>query len=274
MTGKNPKATQFSLVLTSLLIVSLLLAACGGVAAGPAATGSEAASADSSSGSTAAISAGGLQEVPRNRTHIFMGGGREGQFVDHELWNPYAIGANHQVGPNIIYEPLAFYSAFADEELLWLAESYEYNEDFTELTLTLRDGGSVVLGGLISRTSSEGQQGVPWLGRIPILGHLFRTQSDSSSTTELMVMVIPYVIRNDSEAQNVSAQLRERIRLIGAQIEQNRAVEEFNAKSQGAPLPPPVPNAPPTASHQPDSPTGGQGSEMRASSAGRSGIPR
>ncbi|MCB0060688.1 MAG: ABC transporter substrate-binding protein [Caldilineaceae bacterium] len=141
MIGKSPKAARFSLVLTSLLIVSLLLAACGG-AAGPAETGSEAASVSnaSDSGSTAAVSASGLKEVPRNRTHIFMGGGREGQFVDHELWNPYAIGSNHQIGPNIIYEPLAFYSAFADEELLWLAESYEYNDDFTELTIKTRQG--------------------------------------------------------------------------------------------------------------------------------------
>ncbi|MEZ4620674.1 MAG: ABC transporter substrate-binding protein [Caldilineaceae bacterium] len=35
---------------------------------------------------------------------------------------------------------MAFYSAFADEELLWLAESYSYNDDFTELTIKTRSG--------------------------------------------------------------------------------------------------------------------------------------
>ena len=49
---------------------------------------------------------------------------RDGRWVDYELWNPYAIGANHQNGPNLIYEPLAYYSAFADKWYMWLAESY------------------------------------------------------------------------------------------------------------------------------------------------------
>lgn len=137
MNGRRPQSKHFALI-SLLLILSLVLAACGG--AEPAATGGEAAPAADSGDAAPAVSAGGLKEVPRNRTHIFMGGGREGQFIDHELWNPYAIGANHQVGPNIIYEPLAFYSAFADEELLWLAEDYEYNEDFTELTIKTRQG--------------------------------------------------------------------------------------------------------------------------------------
>jgi peptide/nickel transport system substrate-binding protein len=60
--------------------------------------------------------------------------------VDFELWNPYAIGANHQNGPGILYEPLAYYSAFADKEYLWLAEGYRYRGDFRELTIKIRSG--------------------------------------------------------------------------------------------------------------------------------------
>jgi len=66
--------------------------------------------------------------------------GREGRWVDHELWNPYAIGSNHQSGPGIFYEPLAYYSAFADKEYLWLAESYTYTPDFKALTIKTRPG--------------------------------------------------------------------------------------------------------------------------------------
>ncbi len=39
-----------------------------------------------------------------------------------------------------MYEPLAFYSAFADTEYMWLAESYEYSDDFKELIIKVRDG--------------------------------------------------------------------------------------------------------------------------------------
>ena len=74
-------------------------------------------------------------EVARDDTLILSHGGSDGRFIDHKLWNPYSIGANHQQGSNLIFEPLAFYSAFADEEIMWLAESYSYNEDFTELII-------------------------------------------------------------------------------------------------------------------------------------------
>ena len=44
-------------------------------------------------------------------------------------------------------------------------------------SLTLRDGGSLLMGGLISGNQSGGTTGVPVLGRLPVLGHLFRTDS-------------------------------------------------------------------------------------------------
>ena len=80
------------------------------------------------------------KNVPRNRTLTLVWLAREGRWVDFELWNPYAIGSNYQNGPGILYEPLAFYSAFADKEYLWLAEGYKYSPDFRELTIKTRSG--------------------------------------------------------------------------------------------------------------------------------------
>ena len=81
-----------------------------------------------------------VEEVSRDDTLMAYLGGAEGRFVDHELWNPYAIGANHQSGPNIIFEPLAFFSAFDSKTIPWLAESWDWNGDYTELTMNLRTG--------------------------------------------------------------------------------------------------------------------------------------
>jgi peptide/nickel transport system substrate-binding protein len=77
---------------------------------------------------------------PRERTMILVWGGREGRWIDFELWNPYSLGSNHQNGPNLIYEPLAFYSAFADKMHMWLAESYQFTADFKQLTIKTRSG--------------------------------------------------------------------------------------------------------------------------------------
>ena len=78
--------------------------------------------------------------IPRNRQLVLMNGGTAGVgYADHDIWNIYG-GTGHQLGPQLIYEPLAYYSAFNDTEYLWLAESYEYNNDFTSLTIKTRKG--------------------------------------------------------------------------------------------------------------------------------------
>jgi peptide/nickel transport system substrate-binding protein len=81
-----------------------------------------------------------LPPIARERTMILVWGGREGRWVDWDLWNPYSIGSNHQNGPNLIYEPLAYYSAFADKTQMWLAESYVFDPDFKRLTIKTRPG--------------------------------------------------------------------------------------------------------------------------------------
>ncbi|HTC11270.1 MAG TPA: ABC transporter substrate-binding protein [Acetobacteraceae bacterium] len=82
-----------------------------------------------------------LAEIPRNKTMTLIGiNSRDGRWVDYELWNPYAVGANHQNGSNLIYEPLAYYSAFADKWYMWLAESYQFTPDFKQLTIKTRSG--------------------------------------------------------------------------------------------------------------------------------------
>lgn len=136
MTSKRSPRMHQPIGLTLLLLLVLVLSACGTPAA--PAGGDQAAASDS--GAVAVAAPEGLKEVPRNRTFKLMRGGNQGQHIDYDLWNPYAIGANHQNGANIMYEPLAFFSAFADKETLWLAESYSYNEDSTELTIKTRQG--------------------------------------------------------------------------------------------------------------------------------------
>ena len=138
---------DFLRVSISLAGASALLAACRRQAATPApgaATPAPGAATPAAVATpTVVVSpapSGRLREVPRNRTLILRWGGQEGRHVDWELWNGYAIGANHQNGLGILYEPLAYYSAFADKWYPWLAESWQYSQDFTELTIKTRSG--------------------------------------------------------------------------------------------------------------------------------------
>jgi general secretion pathway protein D len=73
-----------------------------------------------------------------------------------------------------------------------------------ETTVTLKDGGSVLLGGLISETQSKGNSGVPGLEAIPLLGRIFRGDVSSTDRTELVMMIVPYVVENPQEANLLS----------------------------------------------------------------------
>lgn len=80
-------------------------------------------------------------------------------------------------------------------------------------SLTLQDGGSLLMGGLISENRSLGQQGIPGLGKVPMLGRLFRTDTYQGDRTELMVMVTPYVIRDHSEGSRLTQEIKSKLEL-------------------------------------------------------------
>jgi pilus assembly protein CpaC len=61
--------------------------------------------------------------------------------------------------------------------------------------LELRDGESMALAGLIGTDFSDTVAGVPLLGKIPILGTLFRSTKFNNNETELVIVVTPRIIR-------------------------------------------------------------------------------
>jgi general secretion pathway protein D len=75
-------------------------------------------------------------------------------------------------------------------------------------SLSLRDGGSVLLGGMISRDNSTGRSGVPLLMDIPLIGNLFSVQKKNETRTELIIMLSPYVITTDDEAESLTEEFR------------------------------------------------------------------
>ncbi|MGH8263559.1 MAG: type II secretion system secretin GspD [Steroidobacterales bacterium] len=67
-------------------------------------------------------------------------------------------------------------------------------------TILIEDGGVIALGGLMQDNVTEGNSRVPFLGRIPILGHLFKTTNSKKTKTNLMVFIRPVILRDDVQA--------------------------------------------------------------------------
>ena len=70
--------------------------------------------------------------------------------------------------------------------------------------VTLRTGETVLLGGLISETEGGGENKVPVLGDIPILGNLFKIRSKERKKTELIIQITPYILDNSDELDELT----------------------------------------------------------------------
>lgn len=116
-----------------------------------------------------------------------------------------------------------------------------------ETKLALSEGTTALLAGLISQNDSRSDSGVPILKDLPVVGQLFRTNSDTTDRTELIVLITPYLVNNDFEAKALTDAFRSQLGPWAA--------------AQGAPAvvlppaPPPVDSTPRGAAPVPKAPT-------------------
>jgi general secretion pathway protein D len=83
-----------------------------------------------------------------------------------------------------------------------------------DTTVIVKDRQTVVIGGLIDDTTTASENKVPVLGDIPILGWLFRKQSEEIVKTNLYVFITPRVIKNPGEAMGIFQQKKEQLDTI------------------------------------------------------------
>jgi general secretion pathway protein D len=120
-----------------------------------------------------------------------------------------------------------------------------------ETRLSLKDGSTVLLGGLIRNNQERTESGVPLLKEIPGVGQLFRNNTDTNSKTELLVLITPYIVADDHDAQAITDAFRKQLgSWAHPKVVQGR--EPVNGGESAPTKPAPVPEAPPAP--QPSAP--------------------
>jgi peptide/nickel transport system substrate-binding protein len=84
-------------------------------------------------------------DIPRSRTFIMDCSSESdcsGQIKDYKAFNPFLLTGITKTGWNFLFEPLYFYNAYAAEDNIipWIATGHEYNDDYTEITVHIREG--------------------------------------------------------------------------------------------------------------------------------------
>jgi type IV pilus assembly protein PilQ len=59
----------------------------------------------------------------------------------------------------------------------------------------VRDGGTTVIGGIYEVSTDQGQDRVPGLANVPLLGHLFKNRRRLDDNNELLIFITPRVVK-------------------------------------------------------------------------------
>ena len=74
------------------------------------------------------------------------------------------------------------------------------NSRSAETTVTVQDGHTVVIGGLITTKEQNREEKIPLLGDIPLIGNFFKSTKIVKQRTELLIVLTPHIIRTATDA--------------------------------------------------------------------------
>jgi general secretion pathway protein D len=81
-------------------------------------------------------------------------------------------------------------------------------------TLTVKHGQTIVIGGLMKQSKADGESGVPWLVKIPVLGFLFGKKTASFAKSELILLITPHVITTLEDVDEVTDEFKTKVRNV------------------------------------------------------------
>ena len=132
--------------------------------------------------------------------------------------------------------------------------AYRLGTRNTATTLRLRDGETQVLAGLISDEDRTAANKIPYLGDLPHTKHLFSSDTDQRTKTEIILLITPRIVRNIARPDTVAAQFHSGTDAAPGAPPLRLAATGPGALAiapgAGVPAPavkPPIPGAPPPA---------------------------
>lgn len=96
------------------------------------------------------------------------------------------------------------------------------SEQTTEITtnVLIRDGETILIGGLFREVTTDARSQVPFLGSIPFLGPLFRSRNDSTAREEVIILMTVTIIDDQADYARESAEVMEDIERMRVGIRQ------------------------------------------------------
>jgi general secretion pathway protein D len=134
------------------------------------------------------------------------------------------------------------------------------NQRLAEATVSVKNGYTVVLGGLMREQIRHSASRIPLLGDLPLIGQLFSQTKSSREKSELLLFLTPYVVRSPAELAEISERERNRLPEVPKSLRgplSGTAERQEYLFPEVAPAAP-VPEAPQPEVEQPSAPAAGE----------------
>jgi general secretion pathway protein D len=86
--------------------------------------------------------------------------------------------------------------------------------------LTVQDGDTIAIGGMIQESTTSSLAGIPLLDRIPVVGGLFGTRSYTKERTELIIFLTPHVIYDSNQLLDATDELKDQIKVLRKDVQE------------------------------------------------------
>jgi type II secretory pathway component GspD/PulD (secretin) len=93
--------------------------------------------------------------------------------------------------------------------------------------VTVPNKSTVVLGGLITESNRDGKTGLPMMVHVPLLKHLFGSNSKERQRQELLIFIQPHIVDNSTDLVNANLELTESNQVT-------RSAMEFGQRNSGS----------------------------------------
>lgn len=107
------------------------------------------------------------------------------------------VGVTLQIAPRVGDDGYVTSHVFAEvSSVTGISQGYPtISQREASTSATVRDGDSFIIGGLTQESELSRHNRVPFLGDVPLLGELFKSENTNSSKTDLYIIVTPHVVR-------------------------------------------------------------------------------
>lgn len=143
--------------------------------------------------------------LPGRKASIFIGDHIPVQTEQHNSSGNYTLTEYLDAGIKLEYTPIvnengtmvtaSVHTEVSTPSLISEIKNYKITSRTVDTNVRMKNGETLIIGGLISEEEQKTLQQIPFLSKLPVLGNLFKNRNHSKAKTEVILILTPYITK-------------------------------------------------------------------------------